>query len=209
MADDFVRAGRGREVRRLQPASSPSSSRSATAAASRPSTAPAAPSRPSSSASGAPRPIVLMHRIKPLFDPEGLLNPGVLLNPDPDIHIKNLKLMPLADPHRRPLHRVRLLRAGLPRDAPDAVAAPAHRGDPRTRAPAPDRRGPGAARGAGRRLRVCRAQHLRRRQCLRRALPGGHRDRHDGARRTRPPPHRWRAARRRTSSPATPAASRP
>jgi len=38
-----------------------------------------------------------MQRIKALFDPEGLLNPGVLLNPDPDIHIKNLKLMPLAD----------------------------------------------------------------------------------------------------------------
>lgn len=41
---------------------------------------------------------LLMHRIKALFDPEGLLNPGVLLNADPDIHIKNLKLMPLADP---------------------------------------------------------------------------------------------------------------
>ena len=41
---------------------------------------------------------VLMHKIKAIFDPEGLLNPGVLLNPDPDIHIKSLKLMPLADP---------------------------------------------------------------------------------------------------------------
>ncbi|WP_417307758.1 FAD-binding and (Fe-S)-binding domain-containing protein [Devosia sp.] len=40
---------------------------------------------------------VFMHRIKQIFDPEGLLNPGVLLNPDPDIHVKNLKLMPLAD----------------------------------------------------------------------------------------------------------------
>lgn len=40
---------------------------------------------------------LIMHEIKHLFDPEGLLNPGVLLNPDPDIHIKNLKLMPLAD----------------------------------------------------------------------------------------------------------------
>ncbi|MCZ4347864.1 FAD-binding and (Fe-S)-binding domain-containing protein [Devosia neptuniae] len=39
----------------------------------------------------------LMHRIKALFDPEGLLNPGVLLNPDDKIHIKNLKVMPLAD----------------------------------------------------------------------------------------------------------------
>ena len=40
----------------------------------------------------------LMQRIKRLFDPEGLLNPGVLLNPHPDVHIKHLKLMPLADP---------------------------------------------------------------------------------------------------------------
>jgi D-lactate dehydrogenase len=39
----------------------------------------------------------LMHRIKALFDPEMLLNPGVLLNADVDIHIKNLKVMPLAD----------------------------------------------------------------------------------------------------------------
>lgn len=41
---------------------------------------------------------VLMHRIKALFDPEMLLNPGVLLNEDEHIHIKNLKVMPLADP---------------------------------------------------------------------------------------------------------------
>jgi D-lactate dehydrogenase len=40
----------------------------------------------------------LMQRIKPIFDPEGLLNPGVLINPDPSLHIRNLKLMPLADP---------------------------------------------------------------------------------------------------------------
>jgi D-lactate dehydrogenase len=40
---------------------------------------------------------LIMHEVKRLFDPEGLLNPGVLLNADPDIHIKNMKLMPLAD----------------------------------------------------------------------------------------------------------------
>lgn len=39
----------------------------------------------------------LMHRIKAAFDPEGLLNPGVLLNADDKIHVKHLKLMPLAD----------------------------------------------------------------------------------------------------------------
>ncbi|GLQ54400.1 FAD-binding and (Fe-S)-binding domain-containing protein [Devosia nitrariae] len=44
-----------------------------------------------------PKAYGLMHRIKALFDPEGLLNPGVLLNADQHIHIKNLKVMPLAD----------------------------------------------------------------------------------------------------------------
>ncbi len=39
----------------------------------------------------------IMHRIKTLFDPEKLLNPGVLLNDDAKVHIKNLKVMPLAD----------------------------------------------------------------------------------------------------------------
>ncbi|MDV3252442.1 FAD-binding oxidoreductase [Devosia sp. BK] len=44
-----------------------------------------------------PKAYAIMHRIKALFDPERLLNPGVLLNDDPKIHVKNLKLMPLAD----------------------------------------------------------------------------------------------------------------
>ena len=39
----------------------------------------------------------IMHAIKAAFDPEKLLNPGVLLNDDPKIHVKNLKVMPLAD----------------------------------------------------------------------------------------------------------------
>jgi len=39
----------------------------------------------------------IMHEIKALFDPEMLLNPGVLLNADAEIHIKNLKVMPQAD----------------------------------------------------------------------------------------------------------------
>jgi D-lactate dehydrogenase len=39
----------------------------------------------------------LMYRIKELFDPEYLLNPGVLLNRDAKVHVKHLKIMPLAD----------------------------------------------------------------------------------------------------------------
>jgi len=40
----------------------------------------------------------LMRRIKALFDPEGLLNPGVILNDDPRAHLANLKPLPAADP---------------------------------------------------------------------------------------------------------------
>ncbi len=36
----------------------------------------------------------LMAQIKHLFDPRNLLNPGVILNPDADVHLKNLKPMP-------------------------------------------------------------------------------------------------------------------
>jgi D-lactate dehydrogenase len=40
----------------------------------------------------------LMHAIKRLFDPDGLLNPGVILNDDRDVHLKNLKPLPRCDP---------------------------------------------------------------------------------------------------------------
>ena len=36
----------------------------------------------------------IMVRVKTLVDPEGLLNPGVLVNHDPDAHIKDLKSLP-------------------------------------------------------------------------------------------------------------------
>lgn len=39
----------------------------------------------------------LMRRIKQLFDPQNLLNPGVILNDDPAAHLKNLKPMPAAE----------------------------------------------------------------------------------------------------------------
>lgn len=38
----------------------------------------------------------LMKEIKEIFDPQNLLNPGVILNADPKIHLKNLKSMPPA-----------------------------------------------------------------------------------------------------------------
>ncbi len=40
----------------------------------------------------------LMQQIKQIFDPQNLLNPGVILNNDPEVHVKNLKPMPATDP---------------------------------------------------------------------------------------------------------------
>ncbi len=40
----------------------------------------------------------LMWEIKEIFDPRGLLNPGVVLNRDPRAHLKHFKAMPPADP---------------------------------------------------------------------------------------------------------------
>jgi D-lactate dehydrogenase len=45
-----------------------------------------------------PQAFAVMQRIKALFDPRGLLNPGVILNGDPQSHLKNLKPLPAADP---------------------------------------------------------------------------------------------------------------
>jgi D-lactate dehydrogenase len=41
--------------------------------------------------------VALMREIKRLFDPEGLLNPGVILNDDAQAHLKNLKPLPAAN----------------------------------------------------------------------------------------------------------------
>ncbi|HUI11036.1 MAG TPA: FAD-binding and (Fe-S)-binding domain-containing protein, partial [Bacteroidota bacterium] len=40
----------------------------------------------------------LMKEIKAIFDPAGLINPGVVINPDPQAHLKHLKPLPAADP---------------------------------------------------------------------------------------------------------------
>lgn len=40
-----------------------------------------------------------MKRIKDLFDPQNILNPGVIFNDDPECYIKGLKPLPLTNPH--------------------------------------------------------------------------------------------------------------
>ena len=65
-----------------------------TAARSRPSTAPAGSWRRSYDVSTATSSTGSCSEIKRLFDPSGLLNPGVLLNEDPNAHVQNLKTAP-------------------------------------------------------------------------------------------------------------------
>jgi D-lactate dehydrogenase len=45
-----------------------------------------------------PEAVEIMRRLKALADPEGLLNPGVILNADPRVHLANLKPLPSIDP---------------------------------------------------------------------------------------------------------------
>jgi D-lactate dehydrogenase len=40
----------------------------------------------------------VMRRVKRLLDPDGILNPGVLLNDDPEVHLKDLKPLPPISP---------------------------------------------------------------------------------------------------------------
>jgi D-lactate dehydrogenase len=40
----------------------------------------------------------IMRDLKSLFDPAGMLNPGVIINPDPQIHVTNLKSMSFVSP---------------------------------------------------------------------------------------------------------------
>ena len=39
----------------------------------------------------------MMWRIKELADPDGVLNPGVVLNRDPGVHLRNLKTQPVIE----------------------------------------------------------------------------------------------------------------
>ncbi len=142
----------------------------------------------------------LMREIKRIFDPTGLLNPGVILNDDRTVHLKNLKPLPGRRSDRRQVHGMRLLRADVPVAGDDLYAAPPHRRLARDLPSA--RRGRRGRRGGDERvLRLPGARNLRHLRAVRDRLPGRHRDRHpdqedsrraEGAAR---PPHR-RADRR-------------
>jgi D-lactate dehydrogenase len=40
----------------------------------------------------------VMRSIKKLFDPQGVLNPGVVISDDPELHLKHIKLAPVVEP---------------------------------------------------------------------------------------------------------------
>ena len=79
--------------------------------------------------------MALMRRIKALLDPDGLLNPGVIINDDPKAHLAHLKPMPASDAIVDPSHRMRLFakRSALAHSV--ALTTPAHRTLPRTGPP--------------------------------------------------------------------------
>ncbi len=77
----------------------------------------------------------MMWRIKQLADPHGILAPNVILTRNQNLHLENLKVGPADRGHHRQLalHRVRLLRTGLPEpqcddDAATTDRAPARNG---------------------------------------------------------------------------------
>lgn len=53
----------------------------------------------SSNTNGGERAYGFMKAVKELFDPKGLLNPGVIFNEDPHCHLKHFKPMPLTNAH--------------------------------------------------------------------------------------------------------------
>ena len=128
----------------------------------------------------------LMWRIKRLADPDGVLAPGVVLNDDPGVHLRNLKTTPPIEEEANTCVECGFCEPVCPSRHLTTDPAPADRPAPRDGAPAA---GLAGARGAARAVRVRRARDLRRRRHLRARLPA--RDRHGQARQgaARPPAH--------------------
>ncbi len=70
--------------------------------------------------------LAIMRDIKSLFDPSGMLNPGVIINPNPRSHVSDIKDMPTVEAGSGQVHRVRFLRTAMPQPAPDPDPTPAH-----------------------------------------------------------------------------------
>ena len=97
------------------------------AARSRPNTAPGATWRRSLSWNGAATRTQLMWQLKRLLDPNGILNPDVVLSEDPQIHLKHLKPLPAADEIVDKCIECGFCEPVVPVKRPDPEPAPAHR----------------------------------------------------------------------------------
>ena len=119
----------------------------------------------------------LMREIKDIFDPTGLLNPGVILNDDPQAHLKNLKPLPAADAIVDKCTECGFCERMCPSQG--MTFTPRHRIVGWREISAPARRGRrGRRRRDERVLRLSGARNLRRLRAVRDRLSGQHRDRH-------------------------------
>ena len=118
----------------------------------------------------------IMVRVKSLVDPGGLLNPGVLVNHDPDAHIKDLKSLPEVEEEVDKCIECGFCESLCP--SRDLTLTPRQRIVVRRAMERRGRRRRRAARG----VRVRRARHLRDRRAVRARLPGL--DRHRTAHRS-------------------------
>ncbi len=127
----------------------------------------------------------LMWAIKRLLDPQGILNPDVVLSDDPQAAAGRRR-------NHRQVHRVRLLRTGLPLQGTDPQPAPTHRHLARHPGEKTRRR---RHQRTGGRLPLPGYRHLRRHRPVRPALPGGHQHRRTGEKAAWPRSHSREARR--------------
>ena len=64
----------------------------------------------------------IMSDLKSLLDPDGMLNPGVVVNPNPRAHVTHLKSMAPVAPEVDQLHRMRILRIEMSLATPYLLA---------------------------------------------------------------------------------------
>ena len=126
----------------------------------------------------------MMWRIKALADPAGVLAPGVLLNRDPGVHLRNLKSAPPIEEVADTCVECGFCEPVCPSRHLTTTPAAANRAAPRDGAPAG--RVAGAARAA-RRVRVRRARDVRRGRHVHARVPARnrHRQAREGAARAR------------------------
>jgi FAD/FMN-containing dehydrogenase len=120
-----------------------------------------------------PEAYALMRRIKEMFDPRGLLNPGVLINDDPEAHVRNLKPLPQADPLVDACIECGFCEPKCP--SRGLTLSPRQRIVGWREIARQERRRPGR-RGNEVAVRLSRHRHLRRLRTVRHGVPGRHRN---------------------------------